>query len=443
MRKRNKIVCTLLITAMIGAQPLTALADEQTGDTTTGTPVTSIAPGNNGQNTAGSTTSDTNQSSGTTGSSSTGKVNNTYQPTEAESGAWNEKSSVKGSLQNYIDRIKNSNQYFGTGDISQGGNMLSYGMTQLTEDEVQNLLDHIKAFEKYLSQQDGLGSSVNDYNEVKGTELPQKALPAIEGDWDKLSKEDQDKIKDKITEQEGIPDNTSDRTKLDGSSGNSVTLKDVSPAVPPLQVIYDYITAGTRGDYSGIRNDLIRGGLNDCNSWSNRFKGLERVTSNNMEDYCVLAYIKDYHISNVKIDDVNVIDWTSDQRRWRVTNTDTGEIMHPKGADKDGYIITDNPQHALSLAFAKAGHYKVVAEQKARYTMRTSVKYDICDYLFDAETRTLLYFNERLVSNNSGGSVYIDGEENEGWVETGDVFNWNVNDLGEIEKDGSATERVE
>ena len=71
------------------------------------------------------------------------------------------------------------------------------------------------------------------------------------------------------------------------------------------------------------------------------------------------------------------------------------------------------------------------------------MSYDICDYLFDIETKNLLYFNEKTVSDGNGGSIYLGGEAREGWVATGDVFNWNVNNLGEIERDGSTTQRVE
>ena len=71
------------------------------------------------------------------------------------------------------------------------------------------------------------------------------------------------------------------------------------------------------------------------------------------------------------------------------------------------------------------------------------VTYDVVEYLDDSKSQNILYYNEKLVSNGKGGSVKVDGEQKTGWVSTGDSFNIHVNDLGTVETNGSATQRVQ
>lgn len=71
------------------------------------------------------------------------------------------------------------------------------------------------------------------------------------------------------------------------------------------------------------------------------------------------------------------------------------------------------------------------------------VTYDVVEYLVDSKSQNILYYNEKLVSNGKGGSVKVDGEQKTGWVSTGDSFNIHVNDLGAVETNGSATQRVQ
>ena len=443
--RKYQALFVLTATLMLCTQPLQVLADEQTGNTDVNKDVTMQVPGQSGKQNSGNTTNNTNSSSDRTHSSSTGSTNNTYTPTAAETGAANEKNSVKNILKDYIDQIKNEDNYY-TGGLSNGnGDLFDYGVSRIPDSSIANLLEHIQSFEGYLAQQDGLDRWTNIYDNVSNNEHPRKELDATDEAWNTLSDQEKQDIKMKIASQEGIADGKQQRGSISLAGTNNADSRFAFNGnhIPPFFISTDGGYGGYKGPYSGVRSDLIHGGFQDFNSWSGRYQGLSRLTSNAMEDFLAVGYIQDYHITNVKAHELKVVSWTSDERRWKVENIDTGEIMHPDGADADGYIITDNPEHALSIAFDHAGHYRVTAEQKAIYYEETSVSYDICEYLFDVETNNLLYFNEKTVSNGRGGSVSLGGEQREGWVETGDVFNWNVNDLGEIETDESATQRVE
>lgn len=444
--KKCQALCVLTATLMLCTQPSQVLADEQTGNTDVNQDVTMQVPGQAGNQSNGNTTNNTNSTSGESSNSTSGSVNNHYQPTAAESGAYNEKSSINNILKGYIDQIKNDRNFNTAGIQFDNTGLFSYGTLRVPDTDIANLLSHVQAFEGYLSQQEGLDRWTNIYDEVSVNEHPRKNLDPTEGDWDSLSADEKKAVKEKIAEQEGASQDvycTGHYIPLAGTNNYQTHFLFEGSRNVPFSIWTQFPSYNYRGPYSDVRSDLIQGGFQDFNTWSGRFTGLSRFTSNSMEDYCLIGYIKDYHISNVKAHDVHIINWTSDQRRWKVINKDTGEVMHPDGADADGYIITDNPEHALTIAFDQAGHYQVIAEQKAKYYEGTTVSYDICDYLFDMETKNLLYFNEKTVSDGNGGSIYLGGEEREGWVATGDVFNWNVNNLGEIEKDGSTTQRVE
>ena len=85
----------------------------------------------------------------------------------------------------------------------------------------------------------------------------------------------------------------------------------------------------------------------------------------------------------------------------------------------------------------------MIRNQEATYTVSMYVTYDVVEYLVDSKSQNILYYNEKLVSNGKGGSVKVDGEQKTGWVSTGDSFNIHVNDLGAVETNGSATQRVQ
>ncbi len=481
------------------------LADENEGTANTGQETINISNGQNGTQTSGNTDSNTNQSSNDSSNETTGSVNNnteggtennggsggttdnsgswgnedsggsggnedsggsggnensggsggsttTYTPTEAELGASREQAAVNNILKGVINGIQSEDNYYLGGVCSDSSQLYSYGVGSISDSDLASIQQHVQSFSEYVSRQDGLDRTMDIYDAISNYEYPQISLGDVQGEWESLTSDMKEKLKEAIAKQEGFTQDVIDSfmgisgtyNPAQGYEGAYSLLKSDYNSTPPFSTQTNFSGAGAyRGPYTGVRTDLISGGFQDFNSWSERFNHLTRFTSNSMADFCSVGYIKEYHIANVTTNGIQVVDYTSDTRRWRVYNRDTGELLHPEGADSDGYIYTNNPRRQLSMTFNTAGHYRIVAEQEANYYMRTSVSYDICEYLFDLETRNLLYFNERTVSNGSGGAVNLNGEQQHGWIETGDVFNWTINDLGEIETDGSAIQRVE
>lgn len=220
-----------------------------------------------------------------------------------------------------------------------------------------------------------------------------------------------------------------DVTISDGSSDNSGLDR------APISFTYpdtDYNDSDTIG---GIRTDLVNGGLNDVSLWNHRFEVLKRLRrSNAMNDYCTLAVLTDYHISEVKEDYVTETDASSDVRHWVVTDLDSGKIVQE--AD------TANPMHRFNFSGFGEGNYSVQEYRQVRQRTGMYISYDYCQYLIDAETKRILFFKESLVSNGQGKSVFV-GAENENSLEpTGQVFNIRVNALGQIVRDSNTTERV-
>lgn len=161
-----------------------------------------------------------------------------------------------------------------------------------------------------------------------------------------------------------------------------------------------------------------------------------------LNDNVYIALLTDYHVYSVTKEHVTNIDYTSDERRWTITLNG-----QPVGTP----LVTDNPKHELNFTEVYeqygAGDYVVVADQLALITKANFVQYDICNYLFDAESGNLLYAEEKLVRNGYGKSILLDEETSETpeWTPTGDTFTIHVNDLGELSYDGEnpGTERTE
>ncbi len=160
--------------------------------------------------------------------------------------------------------------------------------------------------------------------------------------------------------------------------------------------------------------------------------------SNALSDQYWIGLLTDYHIDTVQKDYISNVNYTSDDRRWTILK-DGQPVSEP--------VITDNPYHELNFTEVYnqygPGHYDVKCEQYATFTRSIYVKYSSCDYLFDVRTGTILWYSESLVANGRGNSVNLGTEQLEDWVETGDTFSINVNDLGTVEVGESGTDRVD
>ena len=159
--RKCQALCVLTATLMLCTQPIQVFADEQTGNAGVDENVTMQVPGQAGTQSNGNTTNNTNSTSGESSNSTSGSVNNHYQPTAAESGAYNEKSSVNNILKGYIDQIKNDRNFNTAGIQFNNTGLFSYGTLRVPDTDIANLLSHVQAFEGYLSKQEGLDRWTN------------------------------------------------------------------------------------------------------------------------------------------------------------------------------------------------------------------------------------------------------------------------------------------
>lgn len=198
-----------------------------------------------------------------------------------------------------------------------------------------------------------------------------------------------------------------------------------------------------------VRTDIYPGypPMRDTTTYTNRFNplisevvdnGWDQSGSVYMNDTVNISMLTDYHLYSVVKDYVTQTEYVSNERRWTITKDGTA-IGDP--------VITDDPRHELNFTEVYkdngAGEYHVVAEQIADIKKSTFAQYDICEYLYETDTGAVLWYNEKMVRNGMGGSIYLNTVTSREWVETGDTFDITINDLGEIEKEGSGTQREE
>ena len=447
MKKRNcKIIMSMLCAAMcLTSNSLMVFADTN-ANINTGEIINMVSLGK-----------DESESSGHTNKNTTSSSGSSYHATQAELNANSEKNSALSSIKNWKDLASSmdetkSGQKIGYNINGWDPDILLKGYTTISRDDIQNFLSHIDNFSGYLGQ-DNVDAFYNSQSESNGT-LPKRKLD-VKTDIKSLSKDKVKKIKKAIAKNENLYASETMRSlaTLDGT-GQKFSFEQQST---PYFAISGTSTGG-RGFYQGIRSDLLWKGMNDSYNWTGRFQdwqnrfgnttgnssgnqtgsGSNTSSSNQMEDYADVVYLKDYHIYEVQEDQIDNVDYTSDKRRWSV---------YKKGEENSGKPIrtseTDNPQHAFQFSSDEAGDYVVVAEQEATYTVSMYVTYDVVEYLVDSKSQNILYYNEKLVSNGKGGSVKVDGEQKTGWVSTGDSFDIHVNDLGTVETNGSATQRVQ
>lgn len=444
MKKRNYqafVLCSLLC---LSINMVNVYADTS-ANINAGDSIGMISDGKNGTETTGHSNKNTTSSSGSS-----------YHATQAELNANSEKQSAMDSIKNWKNEASSMDKTKSGQNIAYNINgwdpdILLKGYTSISRNDIQNFLSHIDNFSSYLGQ-DNVDAFYNHQSESNGT-LPKKKLDT-KTDISTISKDKVKKIKKAIAKNENMyaSDAMKSIATLDGTGQKFSFEQQTSP----FFAINGTSTSG-RGFYQGIRPDLLWKGMNDSYNWIGRFQDWQNrfgntfgnsgnsggsgnggTTSNQMEDYADVVYLKDYHIYEVQDNQIDNVDYTSDKRRWSV---------YKKGEENSGNPIrsaeTDNPQHAFQFSSNEAGDYVVVAEQEATYTVSMYVTYDVVEYLVDSKSQNILYYNEKLVSNGRGGSVKVDGEQKTGWVSTGDSFNIHVNDLGTVETNGSATQRVE
>lgn len=219
----------------------------------------------------------------------------------------------------------------------------------------------------------------------------------------------------------------------DKNSSNTGSNSSSSDNISSVTQIPDY-KDGSTTTMPGVRDDLVDGGMNAFYTITDTYELFSRFSgSNAMNNYCTLAYIKDIHVDSIRKNVILKTNYKSNVRRWVVEKDGGSKVV----------VQTDDPKHQFDFSTMNPGEYTVTAYQKVTYTVGTSVKYDICEYLFDPVTNGLIYFNEQTVENGTNKSLSLDTVTKTGYVATGDVFRIHVNNLGKVETVSPSTNRTE
>ncbi len=450
---------------------------------------TMTSDGQNGNKT--NTTSDTNTNTNS---------NTTKHYTKEEKNALNSQNTIRSDLSDWINRIKNTDNYrngkfFGKGD---GDSVVNFSYITVKKNDIAKILNNVNSYKGQFDNRNASNSSGNGW--VNQTSVPETTLNhnSQNSDYSQMSDEEKNEVKTGIIKNERGETNLSkdtlskdvDKTLRNNNSslGNSKFTVSGSGTNPKLNINWKNNNKNNinnknnknltnnhnyQNDMSQsmtIRPDIYGGSplLNiPSNSYSDRFKPYEKesITEhwpyNNrdgknyriyntdpskyksavLNDNVYIALLTEYHIESTQKNYITNINYTSDERRWSVY-LDGEQVGEP--------VITDNPRHELNFTEIYEEHgpgeYYVEAEQLAKFTRSTYASYDVCEYLYDMKTGTILWFNEKLVSANNGKGVYLGSERiNEPeWVSTGDTFTVTVNDVGGIEtNDNDSTNRTD
>ena len=230
----------------------------------------------------------------------------------------------------------------------------------------------------------------------------------------------------------GTSNNGNNSSSTDKNSSNTGNNSFSSDNISSVTQIPDYKDGSTT--MPGVRDDLVDGGMNAFYTITDTYELFSRFSgSNAMNNYCTLAYIKDIHVDSIRKNVILKTNYKSNVRRWVVEKDGGSKVV----------VQTDDPKHQFDFSTMDPGEYTVTAYQKVTYTVGTSVKYDICEYLFDPVTNGLIYFNEQTVENGTNKSLSLDTVTKTGYVATGDVFRIHVNNLGKVETVSPSTNRTE
>ena len=205
-------------------------------------------------------------------------------------------------------------------------------------------------------------------------------------------------------------------------SGSQVTINgDCADGTSPISIIHGSNTANANGEvYTGIRDDLFHGGVQDTSSYAQRFAQLIRELASGrgnaaLSDTMNVSYVMDYHITNFTKMEYQDTDYDDNTRIWGVYNAKTGQLMEEKQ--------TNNPEHAFTFQGYPKGNYIVRCSAMATYRMNIAASYDLYEYLIDNNTGMILYWNR-----TTQPPVMIKSSIRRGRIPTGNEWTINVTD---------------
>lgn len=429
--------------------------------------------------TNGTGNSDSNSSSGTSTNRSSSQSRNTVIPQEVK-----DVIEAKDNILNIFRDVLNNNKgtpspAFGSGTINSV-DIYSIGVDTIDAESVNVIKDSLETLDNYTN--DGLVSEAYRNNDIAVT------YPETSQSISQLTPAQLEEAKRKIAAKENIPlgdsktgtitfgdsqkrilirtadniftsiSNLSDAivnrvlqqanrdaeeyTGLNNTptrGTRTITLADLwqggiyEPSTYGAPISFPDSTIHTPGTYGnvvwGIRNDLIRGGMRDSTSYIDRFKGLSRFGySNYMSDDLNVAVLMDCHITDVRNEERETRIEDSQIRYWQAYYRDTGQ---PYGDLK----MTTDPKRDFVWRVNEPGVFVLKEYIPVTYITDFKVDYLRTNYIIDADSRYILYFN------NSTGSVSLGRTEVSTTEASGLEYVVRVNEYGQIENN-SNTQRV-
>lgn len=153
---RKKIIslfCLSLYCVSLWHQCLPLYADEQHGSGNVGDNLVNQSDGNAGTDTNINSNTNTETGGGMTNGGTSGQVEDTRSDTQKR--AQSNQSGVNDILQDIIDQIIHGEDYITSGGNTSTTNMDSWGMAQIPESTLQEIMNYVNNFKQYIYSEQG------------------------------------------------------------------------------------------------------------------------------------------------------------------------------------------------------------------------------------------------------------------------------------------------
>lgn len=347
--------------------------------------------------------------------------------TAAELTAKTEYRNVKNTL---LDIIGSTDLiYAGT----NGSDMVYFGFTEISPEQLESIKNSYNIFQGVVGL-DRVYSKYDSQESIGNAGVPHRK-PTEAADIDDSLRE---QIYQGIIAKEEIETSDTVQSRKHEIAGSDAYVW-YSPESPYLTVYSDWLEAYKNNLYltgmTGVRTDLVFGGLNDALTWTERIGKTLAFYSNTMTDIHDLCYLIDYRIISCKENYISEVSYNSDIRTWIVYDMNGNEISR---------AVTETPEHTFRFTGDQAGKYRIVAYQNADYTIETRAEYEVYEYLFEPETKNILYFYEKTINNGKNEAIVLSSETyTDSFYPTGDEVYITVNSLGQVTSNSSSVERIE
>ena len=151
----------------------------------------------------------------------------------------------------------------------------------------------------------------------------------------------------------------------------------------------DELPYGTKFPNGGYREDLWTGGLNFPDSEKDVIGSINDYfnsggSQNSLYNYMYVVALTNYHLESIAYEDLTIVEESSNIRYWTIINNTTGRIET---------YTTKNDDLRKDYTFTEPGKYTIICERDRKYKTRKIANVQEYNYLVDANTRNVLYYN--------------------------------------------------